>query len=250
MMPSSSSAALLLSLLFLDMAGACHSCKFTNSLPTHFRTAPPIIYSVTGICELRFSTNILKKREREREWTINRFVVLPYAQFVGARAYLLQQKMECKGGKVYDIDNVQVGKPIFFFSNLWRDRTSNNARKLVGSSIATPSTCSKWASSHSNARSWAMWPTCNRPMEQLAITLLMLSNKEDTTEDLDIMVASEDTEEEESNQKLWEHVHIHHLTYKFMFLTVSIGSDDRWEITNEIGKWGEWKRFRWHWARW
>ncbi|CAB3409071.1 unnamed protein product [Caenorhabditis bovis] len=32
---------------------------------------------------------------------------LPYAQFVGARAYLLQQKMECKGGKVYDIDNVQ-----------------------------------------------------------------------------------------------------------------------------------------------
>lgn len=33
--------------------------------------------------------------------------VLPYAQFVGARAYLLQQKMECKGGKVYDIDNVQ-----------------------------------------------------------------------------------------------------------------------------------------------
>uniref|UniRef100_A0A1I7U7F2 Apple domain-containing protein n=1 Tax=Caenorhabditis tropicalis TaxID=1561998 RepID=A0A1I7U7F2_9PELO len=32
---------------------------------------------------------------------------LPYAQYVGARAYLLQQKMECKGGKVYDIDNVQ-----------------------------------------------------------------------------------------------------------------------------------------------
>ncbi|CAI5449714.1 unnamed protein product [Caenorhabditis angaria] len=35
------------------------------------------------------------------------FAVLPYAQIVGARAYLLQQKMECKGGKVYDIDNVQ-----------------------------------------------------------------------------------------------------------------------------------------------
>ena len=33
---------------------------------------------------------------------------LPMAQYVGARAYMLQQKMECKGGKVYDIDNVQV----------------------------------------------------------------------------------------------------------------------------------------------
>ncbi|CAB07421.2 Apple domain-containing protein [Caenorhabditis elegans] len=32
---------------------------------------------------------------------------LPYAQYVGARAYILQQRMECKGGKVYDIDNVQ-----------------------------------------------------------------------------------------------------------------------------------------------
>ncbi|UMM28769.1 hypothetical protein L5515_011458 [Caenorhabditis briggsae] len=57
-MHSTSSTVLLISLLFLDMAGACHS-------------------------------------------------FLPYAQFVGARAYLLQQKMECKGGKVYDIDNVQ-----------------------------------------------------------------------------------------------------------------------------------------------
>ncbi|CAD6195191.1 unnamed protein product [Caenorhabditis auriculariae] len=32
---------------------------------------------------------------------------LPYAQFVGARAYMLQQRMECKGSKVYDIANVQ-----------------------------------------------------------------------------------------------------------------------------------------------
>jgi len=30
------------------------------------------------------------------------------AQYVGARAYILQQRMECKGGKVYDIDSVQV----------------------------------------------------------------------------------------------------------------------------------------------
>ncbi|PAV63847.1 hypothetical protein WR25_03255 [Diploscapter pachys] len=29
------------------------------------------------------------------------------AQYVGARAYMLQQRMECKGGKVYDIDSVQ-----------------------------------------------------------------------------------------------------------------------------------------------
>ncbi|KAL6739567.1 hypothetical protein Aduo_013005 [Ancylostoma duodenale] len=28
-------------------------------------------------------------------------------QYVGQRAYMLQQRMECKGGKVYDIDNVQ-----------------------------------------------------------------------------------------------------------------------------------------------
>ncbi|RCN50273.1 hypothetical protein ANCCAN_03690, partial [Ancylostoma caninum] len=34
---------------------------------------------------------------------------LPAMQYVGQRAYMLQQRMECKGGKVYDIDNVQVG---------------------------------------------------------------------------------------------------------------------------------------------
>uniref|UniRef100_A0A1I7XSL3 Apple domain-containing protein n=1 Tax=Heterorhabditis bacteriophora TaxID=37862 RepID=A0A1I7XSL3_HETBA len=32
---------------------------------------------------------------------------LPKAQYLGQRAYYLQQRMECKGGKVYDIDNVQ-----------------------------------------------------------------------------------------------------------------------------------------------
>nr|CDJ83742.1 Protein H01G02.1, isoform a [Haemonchus contortus] len=32
---------------------------------------------------------------------------LPATQYVGARAYILQQRMECRGGKVYDIDNVR-----------------------------------------------------------------------------------------------------------------------------------------------
>ncbi|CAI4227765.1 unnamed protein product [Auanema sp. JU1783] len=32
---------------------------------------------------------------------------MPAAQYLGERAYVLQQRMECKGGKVYDIDNVQ-----------------------------------------------------------------------------------------------------------------------------------------------
>uniref|UniRef100_A0A0K0DRA7 Apple domain-containing protein n=1 Tax=Angiostrongylus cantonensis TaxID=6313 RepID=A0A0K0DRA7_ANGCA len=32
---------------------------------------------------------------------------LPLFQNVGPRAYILQQRAECKGTKVYDIDNVQ-----------------------------------------------------------------------------------------------------------------------------------------------
>ncbi|KAK6748250.1 hypothetical protein RB195_001090 [Necator americanus] len=32
---------------------------------------------------------------------------LPLTQYVGSRAYMLQQRMECRGLKVYDIDNVQ-----------------------------------------------------------------------------------------------------------------------------------------------
>ncbi|VDO69063.1 unnamed protein product [Heligmosomoides polygyrus] len=32
---------------------------------------------------------------------------LPAMAYVGQRAYMLQQRMECRGLKVYDIDNVQ-----------------------------------------------------------------------------------------------------------------------------------------------
>ncbi|WKY04333.1 hypothetical protein Q1695_005383 [Nippostrongylus brasiliensis] len=32
---------------------------------------------------------------------------LPAMQYLGERAYILQQRMECRGGKVYDIENVQ-----------------------------------------------------------------------------------------------------------------------------------------------
>lgn len=55
------------------------------------------------------------------------------AQYVGARAYMLQQRMECKGGKVYDIDNVQVGGLKIWSSRTWIIfRISNSVRRLAG----------------------------------------------------------------------------------------------------------------------